>query len=89
MTSFFGTQVAFPELEDRMTPTCRDVHTLVTRVQDAFLDAPALHLTLPQAQRRFGLDAATCCAILSTLVEAGVLMRTPDQEYFRFFPHAA
>jgi DNA-binding IclR family transcriptional regulator len=72
-----------------MIRTCPDVQTLVTRVQDAFLDVPALHLTLPQAQQRFGVDAATCAAILGTLVEAGVLERTPNQEYSRHFPHAA
>lgn len=72
-----------------MTPNCDQIQRLVTRVQDAFLDAPALHLTLPQAQRRFGLDTTTCEGVLGALVEAGVLAKAPDQGYFRRFPHAA
>ena len=72
-----------------MTPTCDQIQALVTRVQDAFLDDPALHLTLPRAQRHFGLDPRICSAILGTLVEAHVLVKTPDEEYFRYIPHAA
>lgn len=72
-----------------MTPTCDQIQTLVTRVQDAFVEAPALHLTLPRAQRRFGADATTCEAVFGTLVEAGVLTTTPDGEYVRYFPRAA
>jgi DNA-binding IclR family transcriptional regulator len=72
-----------------MTPTCEQIQRLVTQVQDAFLGAPGLHLTLPQAQRRFSLDPATCHAILAVLVEAGVLTRTQDDTYFRYLPRAA
>ena len=72
-----------------MAPTCEQIQRLVTQIQDSFLDAPELHLTLPQAQRRFRLDAVTCRAILAVLVEAGVLLRTPDDTYFRFLPRAA
>jgi len=72
-----------------MAPTCNQIQTLVTRVQDAFLDVPALHLTLPRAQRRFDADATTCEAVLGALVESGVLTTTPDGEYVRYFPRAA
>lgn len=34
---------------------------------------PGLCLTLPQAQRLWGLDADTCRRALATLVEAGYL----------------
>jgi hypothetical protein len=66
----------------------RRIEALVVRVQQAFLDAPALRLTLPQAQRRFVTRAATCEAVLSVLVEAGVLGRTSQGQYVRSFPRA-
>ena len=45
-----------------MTFTARQMGFLVLRVQDAFLDSPTLQITLPQAQREFGMDAFTCHA---------------------------
>ena len=64
----------------------RQLHDLVVRMQQAFLDAPALRLTLPQARRRFSTDAAICAAVLSVLVEAGVLSRTARGQYVRLIP---
>ena len=55
----------------------RRIQDLVVRMQQAFLDAPAFRLTLPQARRRFATSAATCEAVLNVLVEAGVLSRRP------------
>lgn len=55
-------------------------------VQNEFLETPALRLTLREAQRRFGLDRITCDAVLGTLVNSGVLARTDDGRYVRFFP---
>ena len=66
----------------------RRIQDLVVRMQQAFLDAPALRLTLPQARRRFSTDAAICAAVLSVLVEAGVLSRTSQGEYVRLFPRS-
>lgn len=65
------------------------VEDLLMEIQDAFLDAPELELTLSDAQRRFGLDGQTCRELLGTLVETGVLMRTDDGRYVRFFPRLA
>jgi hypothetical protein len=62
------------------------IQNLVVRMQQAFLDAPALRLTLSQAQRRFFTSAATSEAVLNVLVEAGVLSRTPRGQYVRLFP---
>lgn len=71
-----------------MTPR-RYLEALVLRVQDEFLDTPALDLTLAEAQRRFGMDALTSQAVLGALVDAGVLARTDRETYVRFFPHGA
>jgi hypothetical protein len=64
----------------------RRILELVVSMQQAFLDAPDLRLTLPQARRRFETDAAACAAVLNVLVEAGVLTRTSDSQYGRLFP---
>ena len=68
------------------------VETLVTRIQGEFLDRSALHLTIPQAARRFAIDRVSCEAVLDALVDARVLARSADGAYTRFFPplaHAA
>ena len=66
----------------------RRIQDLVVRMQQAFLDAPAFRLTLPQARRRFAASAATCEAVLNVLVEAGGLSRTSQGEYVRRFPRS-
>jgi hypothetical protein len=39
-----------------MPPTPGRLENLVMRIQTAFLENPMLSLTLPAAQRRFGVD---------------------------------
>jgi hypothetical protein len=63
----------------------RRIQDLVVSMQQAFLDAPALRLTLPQACRRFSTSGAMCAAVLNVLVEAGVL-GTSQGQYFRLIP---
>lgn len=72
-----------------MAIDCGRIQRLVMRVQQAFLDAPALTLTLSQAERRFAVDATTCEAVLGALVGSGVLTTTPAGQYVRFFPRLA
>jgi hypothetical protein len=72
-----------------METNAPQVDMLVLRVQGDFLTNPGMRLTLPQAQRRFGMDRVTCEAVLSVLVEANVLARLPDGVYTRFFPRLA
>jgi hypothetical protein len=67
----------------------RRIQVLVVSMQQAFLDAPALRLTLPQACRRFSTSGAMCAAVLNVLVEAGVLSRTSQGQYFRLIPPTA
>ena len=61
----------------------RRIQDLVVSMQQAFLDTPALRMTLPQACRRFSTSGAMCAAVL---VEAGVLSRTSQGQYFRLIP---
>lgn len=54
----------------------RRIGTLVTRIQDAYLNQPDLALTREQAGTRFRLDAETVRALFGLFLEAGVLVRT-------------
>ena len=54
------------------------VPSLVERIQGEFREMPGLQLTLTQAQRLFGLDAAACRHVIDALVEASFLRWTPS-----------
>ena len=56
---------------------------VLRRVQGEFLEMPGLRLTEPQARRLWGLDAASCGALLGALVEAKFLFRTRDGAFMR------
>jgi hypothetical protein len=60
--------------------------SLITRMQGDFFKTPGLMLTLRDAQHRMDLDGITCEARPETLVDAGVLTRTREGAYVRFFP---
>jgi hypothetical protein len=53
------------------------------RVQGEFLEMPGLRLTEAQARRLWGLDAASCSALLSKLVETNFLFRTRDGAFMK------
>ena len=56
---------------------------VLRRVQGEFLEMPGLRLTEPQARRLWGLDAQSCEALLSVLVDAKFLFRTRDGAFMR------
>jgi hypothetical protein len=67
-----------------MTP--EPTHTteeVLRRVQSEFLEMPGLRLTEAQARRLWGLDAASCGALLGALVDAQFLFRTRDGAFMR------
>ncbi len=61
---------------------------VLRRVQGEFLEMPGLRLTLAQARRLWGLDAASCDEALNTLIDAKFLFRTRDGAFMRI-EHAA
>lgn len=65
----------------------RRIENLVMQIQSAFLDNPTLFLTLPAAQRRFGLDEVACAGVLTALVDARVLTKR-DGVYRRNIPRS-
>jgi hypothetical protein len=64
----------------KQPPTKEDV---LRRVQGEFLEMPGLRLTQPQAERLWGLDAASCSALLRELVDANFLFKTRDGAFMR------
>lgn len=71
-----------------MTSTRSRIEHLLMQIQSAFLDNPMLSLTLPAAQRRFGVDEITCAGVLAALVDARVLTKS-EGVYRRNFPRPA
>jgi len=62
-------------------PDDRARNRLINRARGEFAEMPGLRLNLRQAQRLWGLDAASCEEVLDALVEEGVLTRTRDYAY--------
>jgi hypothetical protein len=75
--------------DDAMTASCDSIESLVLRMQGDFLETPGLTLTLRSALQRFGADEITCEALLTALVDAGVLTKTQEGAYARLFPRLA
>ena len=71
-----------------MTATHDRIEDLVLRIQSDFLDNPTLALTEPAAEKRFGIDKATCAGVLGALVDARVLAER-EGAYRRYFPRLA
>jgi hypothetical protein len=71
-----------------MVRSCQSIGEIVLRVQRLFLEDRGLKATLVEVQNHLGLDAVSCGAVLNLLAEAGVVMRTAEGRYRRFFPRA-
>lgn len=61
----------------------RGPEEVLRRVQGEFLEMPGLRLTEAQARRLWGLDQASCGALLGALVDAKFLFRTRDGAFMR------
>ena len=61
----------------------RTTEATLRRVQGEFLEMPGLRLTEAQARRLWGLDAASCAALLGALVDSKFLFRTRDGAFMR------
>ncbi len=56
---------------------------LLQRITRDYEEQPGLRLTPQQARRLWDLDGPTCGAVLTALVDAGVLQRGPDGRFVR------
>ena len=63
--------------------TTAALHDLLQRIEGEYLEMPGLSVTAPQAERLWGLDSTTCAFVLMTLIERGILRRTPSGTYVR------
>jgi hypothetical protein len=66
-----------------MTPERTRDDEVLRRVQGEYLEMPGLRLTHAQARRLWGLDAASCEALLTALVDANFLFQTRDGAFMR------
>lgn len=55
-----------------------NVEHLAIRVRGEFLEMPGLRLTLPEAQRLWGLGPDVCAQVVDLLVDRAVLRRRGD-----------
>lgn len=56
---------------------------LLRRIEAEIAEEPRFSVTLPEAQRLWGIDYATTIFLFRHLTERGVLSRTPRGEYIR------
>jgi hypothetical protein len=59
------------------------LHDLLRRIEGEYREMPGMSVTMPQAQRLWGLDAITCAFILKTLVDRRILRRTPHGTFVK------
>ncbi|HJR60437.1 MAG TPA: hypothetical protein VJ813_13580 [Vicinamibacterales bacterium] len=64
-------------------PQANRIHDLTRRVRAEYGEMPGLSVTMPQAQRLWGIDRPTCALVFKTLVNQGVLRRTVQGRYVR------
>jgi hypothetical protein len=57
--------------------TTAALHDLLRRIEGEYREMPGLSVTARQAERLWGLDSTTCAFVLMTLIERGILRRTP------------
>src|SRR5436309_13027045 len=78
-----GTRVAPSPIDPMSSESLLANDDVLSRVKGEFLEMPGLRLTEPQARRLWGLDAASCGALLTALVDAQFLFRTRDGAFMR------
>lgn len=68
-------------MKENLVTVSRD--EILRRICGEFMEMPGLRLTLPQAQRLWGLDADTCTQLLQSLTDQQFLCRRSDGTYGR------
>ena len=59
------------------------IRTLKDRVEAEYAEMPGLSVTLPQAQRLWGADRATCIEVFTRLIREGVVRVTRRGRFVR------
>jgi hypothetical protein len=61
---------------DRPVAARNAFHALLARIEGEYHEMPGMCVTPMQAQRLWGLDAATCEVVLKTLLDRGIVKKT-------------
>ena len=56
---------------------------ILERIRGEYIEMPGLRLTVPQAQKLWGMDRADCDAVFGALVDANFLIRNRDGAFVR------
>lgn len=75
--------MATADVPDNTSTQRGAIRTLLERVQAEYAEMPGLSVTLPQAQRLWAVDQATCEEVFSRLMSGGVLKRTTRGRFVR------
>ncbi len=81
MKTALGTPDTVRNLEPQAATT---LHDTLRRIEGEYREMPGMCVTLPQAQRLWGLDSTTCEFVLRTLVDRRFLRRTPRGTFVKF-----
>jgi hypothetical protein len=71
----------FPQVRERRNQASRE--EILARVRAEFEELGGLNLTVPQAERLFGLRDDICVRVLDALAREGLLCRSPNNRYLR------
>jgi hypothetical protein len=75
--------MAIANVRDDVRTGSGRMRTILEQVQAEYAEMPGLSVTLPQAQRLWAVDQATCEEVFSRLISRGVLRRTSKGRFVR------
>ena len=78
-----GTTGDVDGLSSESAATKNAFHDLLARIKGEYHEMPGMCVTPRQAQRLWGLDAATCEVVLSTLLDQGIVRKTRRGTYVK------
>ncbi len=78
-----STSVTNNPVQERKPQATLALHELLRRIESEYREMPGMCVNALQAQRLWGLDSTTCSFVLTTLVERGILRRTPRGTYVK------
>jgi len=75
--------VAVANVHADFSTSRQTIRTLMEQVRAEYAEMPGLSVTLPQAQRLWAVDRATCEEAFGRLVSSGVLRKTTKGHFVR------
>jgi len=75
--------VALANVHADFSTSRQTIRTLMEQVRAEYAEMPGLSVTLPQAQRLWAVDRATCEEAFGLLISQGVLRRTSKGRFVR------